>query len=260
MDLLLVAVVALLVSTLTFFSGFGLGTLLLPAFALFMPVEWAVASTAVVHFANNVFKLALVGRHAEKKLLLMFVLPAAAFSFLGAALLVSISGLEPIHVYRLGEREYAITIIKLVVAVMMVLFVLFELAPGMNKISFPASLIPLGGALSGFAGGLSGHQGALRTAVLMRLGLSKEAFIGTGVVCAVAVDLVRLIVYGVSFFRVPLDGSASAGGFILAGTIAAFAGTLIGNRLLKKITLTSLHIFIGIMILFFAVAMGAGFI
>lgn len=44
---------ALVVSGLTLFSGFGLGTLLMPAFAVFFPVEVAVAATAVVHLATN---------------------------------------------------------------------------------------------------------------------------------------------------------------------------------------------------------------
>jgi len=38
-----VMTVAFIASGLTFFSGFGLGTLLLPAFALFFPAEHAVA-------------------------------------------------------------------------------------------------------------------------------------------------------------------------------------------------------------------------
>jgi uncharacterized membrane protein YfcA len=58
---LLVFAMAFLASGLTFFSGFGLGTLLLPAFALFFPIEQAVALTAVVHFLNGLFKLGLVG-------------------------------------------------------------------------------------------------------------------------------------------------------------------------------------------------------
>jgi hypothetical protein len=61
-----VAVVSFGAALLTLFSGFGLGTLLLPVFALFLPVEIAVAATAVVHLANNLFKLALVGRHADR--------------------------------------------------------------------------------------------------------------------------------------------------------------------------------------------------
>ena len=78
MTLLFICLVAFLASVLTFFSGFGLGTLLLPAFALFFPVEQAVALTGVVHFLNGLFKLGLVGRHTNKDVLIRFGLPAFA--------------------------------------------------------------------------------------------------------------------------------------------------------------------------------------
>ena len=42
MSYVLVCLVALVASTLTLFSGFGLGTLLLPAFALVLPVVLTV--------------------------------------------------------------------------------------------------------------------------------------------------------------------------------------------------------------------------
>jgi uncharacterized protein len=61
----LVAGVAVFVAGLTLFPGFGLGTLLMPTFALFLPLAVAIAATAVVHFANNLFKLVLVGRKAS---------------------------------------------------------------------------------------------------------------------------------------------------------------------------------------------------
>ena len=50
------SLVALLASGLTFFSGFGLGTLLTPVFALFFPIEIAITITSIVHFLNNLFK------------------------------------------------------------------------------------------------------------------------------------------------------------------------------------------------------------
>ena len=59
MEYLIVSLAAILVATLTLFSGFGLGTLLMPVFALFFPLETAVAATALVHLANGLFKLAL---------------------------------------------------------------------------------------------------------------------------------------------------------------------------------------------------------
>ena len=65
MEYAVICTVAIVVSALTLFSGFGLGTLLMPAFALFFPINVAVAATAVVHLVNNLFKLLLVGKHAE---------------------------------------------------------------------------------------------------------------------------------------------------------------------------------------------------
>ncbi len=75
--------VAIVVSALTLFSGFGLGTLLMPAFALFFPIRIAVAATAVVHLANNLFKVLLVGKNADKKTVIKFALPAAAVCCIG---------------------------------------------------------------------------------------------------------------------------------------------------------------------------------
>jgi len=47
MELVLIGLAALLTSGLTLFSGFGLGTILMPVFALFFPLPLAIAATAV---------------------------------------------------------------------------------------------------------------------------------------------------------------------------------------------------------------------
>ncbi len=111
-----------------------------------------------------------------------------------------------------------------------------ELSPYSDKLTFDARFIPLGGALSGFFGGLSGLQGALRTAFLSRAGLEKEAFIGTMVVSAVVVDTSRLLIYGITFFSRDFDVLKSQGsvGLVIAGTLCAFYGAFIGSRLMKK--------------------------
>lgn len=53
MELLVVCIAALLGSTLTLFSGFGLGTLLMPVVALFFPLDLAIAMTGMVHLASE---------------------------------------------------------------------------------------------------------------------------------------------------------------------------------------------------------------
>lgn len=83
MDIILISLVAFLVSILTFFSGFGLGTILTPVFMVFFPVDLAIALTGVVHFFNNVFKLFLVGKHADRAVLLRFGIPAIIAAFFG---------------------------------------------------------------------------------------------------------------------------------------------------------------------------------
>jgi uncharacterized membrane protein YfcA len=55
MTVVLIALAAFLASLLTFFSGFGLGTLLLAVMTLYFPVEAAVALTAIVHFSKIIY-------------------------------------------------------------------------------------------------------------------------------------------------------------------------------------------------------------
>jgi hypothetical protein len=84
---LVIGATALVVSGVTLFLGFGLGTILMPAFALFFPLTVAIAATAVVHPVNNLFKLVLVGRQADWPFLARFALPAEMAAIAGAWLL-----------------------------------------------------------------------------------------------------------------------------------------------------------------------------
>ncbi len=259
---IIISAAALSVAALTFFSGFGLGTLLMPVFAIFFPLELAVAATAAVHLANNIFKAALIGKNANLRIVAKFALPAAAFAALGALILGYVSEVEPIIEYQLGSRLCSVTVVKLVISPLIFIFALLELAPGLKDFSLDPRFVPVGGILSGFFGGLSGHQGALRTMFLIRLGLTKEAFIGTVVLSAVIVDIFRIAVYGVTFVSKDLSLLAMENSidFIIAGTAAAFIGSFIGSRLLKKVTMHSLQTIVGIMLFLLAIALGLGII
>jgi hypothetical protein len=262
MNYLVVCLTALLAALLTLFSGFGLGSLLLPAFALYFPLEVAVGATAVVHLLNNLFKLSLVGKFAVWKIVLRFGIPAILAALAGAWLLTRLSGQDPLHDYKLGSRVFKVTSIGLVMGLLIIGFAVLDLLPFLNRLQFSARLLPLGGLLSGFFGGLSGHQGALRSAFLAKCGLSKEAFIGTGVVCAVLVDLIRLGVYflgarGKQFSALRDDSSLH---LLLAATLAAFLGSFIGARLMKKATLKTVQRLVGILLFFLGGAIAAGLV
>lgn len=260
---LVIITVALLVSGLTLFSGFGLGTFLMPAFALFFPVEVAIAATAVVHLANNLFKVALMGRKAAWNVVARFAAPAAIAAVAGSLVLTYLSDLPALLPYTVGQSTLVITPVKLVIGGLIAVFALLELIPALEKkIQFRPEHLPLGGALSGFFGGLSGNQGALRSAVLIHSGLNKEAFIATGVVCAVVVDCFRLVVYGVSFYSGHFDVLVTSGGVkvVIAATAAAFAGAYIGARLMKKVTMKAVHWIVGLMLLLIAGGLMVGLI
>jgi len=255
MEYFVVCIVAVIVSGLTLFSGFGLGTVLMPAFSLFFPVPVAVAATAVVHLANNLFKAALVGRKADWPVVVKFALPGAAAAMLGAVLLNLFASMPPVITYRLGVKVHEVALVNLVIGVLIVGFSFLDLLPRFEKLAFDRKYLPLGGLLSGFFGGLSGLQGALRSAFLIKAGLEKEAFIGTSTISAVIVDLARLLVYGLSFYTATFARIAPGlGALILAATLAAFMGAFIGTRLMKKVTLRTVQIIVGIML----VVVGAG--
>jgi uncharacterized membrane protein YfcA len=250
-----IGIVSFLASTLTFFSGFGLGTILLPVFALFTPPGIAVAMTAIVHLANNIGKLALVGRHADRSVSIRFGVPAIILAFVGASALVWISGLSSLFEYDLMGRTCVVTPIKLVIAPLMAVFAVLELLGGRDGMSLDRRYLPLGGALSGFFGGLSGHQGALRSVFLLRCGLTKESFIATGVVVACVVDVVRLVVYG-SRLRAGLSGADPIP--LLVAVTCALLGAVAGRRLLTKITMTTVRTIVAVMLFAIAAGLGSG--
>src|SRR5438552_18911607 len=108
MDYVIICLIAFIGSGLTLFSGFGLGTLLTPVFAIFFPIELAIGMTAIVHFLNNVFKLFLLGKYAHKKIVLKFGIPSLIAAFIGAWILTKISGLSSLYDYSINEKVFHI--------------------------------------------------------------------------------------------------------------------------------------------------------
>jgi uncharacterized membrane protein YfcA len=237
MSVWLISAVALLASGLTFFSGFGLGTLLLPAFALFVPVEQAVALTAVVHFLNSVYKVVLVGRFIDTKTVLRFGLPAILAAIAGA--------------WVLG----VVTPVKLAIGLLLIAFALLELIPATSSLSFAPRWLPVGGLLSGFFGGLSGMQGALRSAFLIRAGLSKEAFVATAAAIACLVDLSRMSIYAT---RLSAVADSLHLPLLLAAIIAALTGATLGRLFLHKVKLVAVQQIVAVMMLVIAGCLVSG--
>lgn len=255
MEIIVVSIAALFASALTLFSGFGLGTLLMPVVAIFFPVEIAIAITAMVHLANNVFKVVLLGRAASRSVLLSFGIPAIIFAFLGALVLGWLVGVPPLFEYTAFGNQLQVSPVKLVIGGLILTFVLLELSPGSSFIATDKKYLPFGGVMSGFFGGLSGLQGAFRSMFLLKAGLSKEEFVATGVVLAVMVDMSRMLIY--SWDMVEQHRSVEWP-LVIAASVSAFVGAYFSSRLLTKITIHFIQVVVSVLLVVVSVGLVSG--
>jgi uncharacterized membrane protein YfcA len=233
--LAVIGLVAFLASALTLYSGFGLGTILLAAFSIFFPVPVAVGATAVVHLLNNLLKGALLGRSADWRIVARFGLPAIPAAVAGAWLLTYLGGTSRLYEWSMGGAAYGPTGAGFTIGALMIGFAALELQPWFQRLSAPPRMMPVGGVVTGFVGGLTGQQGAFRSMFLMRCNLEPGRFIATGVLIAVLVDMSRIPIYAATIGKGGLEGADWR--LIAFATLCAFAGAFIGARYLTKATI-----------------------
>ncbi len=260
MSFFVIPITALVASLLTFFSGFGLGTILLPVFAMYYDAPIAVGLTAIVHFSNNIFKMGLVYKNINWNVFLKFGIPSLIAAFLGALALTYLFA-KPIILFQyyltITGLVHSVTLFNVIVGLLIIIFSLFEIVPYLKNLSFDENKLTIGGLLSGFFGGLSGHQGALRSAFLVRLNLPKESYVATGTAIACVVDIARMSIYAFTFNFTTIKQNYS---IIIIAVLAAFVGALIGNKLLKKTTLSFLKWFVTVFMILIALLMMLGII
>ena len=225
-----IVVVCLIGSFATFFSGFGLGTILLPVFSLYFPIELAVLATAIVHFANNVFKMSLMSKHLDFSLFKRFGVPALIGAILGASLLLWVGHAGIFYSSPIWEGK-DISYVSFFIGLLMLIFVVFEWKPIRFTVSNSRYFLPLGGLLSGFFGGFSGHQGALRSAFLSKVTIDKQLFVATSVLISLCIDVSRISIYSSVTDWKELNFS-----FLFLGAISAFIGSKLGKRYLNKVS------------------------
>jgi hypothetical protein len=117
----------------------------------------------------------------------------------------------------------------------------------------PPALLAFRRRLERILRGPSGQQGALRSAFLLRAGLSKQAFIGTGVALACLVDLTRIPLYIRHF-----STAGSNAGLLTAAVLSAWIGAFFGGRLFPKATYRTVQIIVSALLLVLAVLIGTG--
>jgi hypothetical protein len=253
---LLLIIVSFGASWLTFFSGFGLGTLLTPVFYLILgDLTLAITATAIVHLSNNIFKFGLMQKNVNWQIVIPFGLAAIPAAILGAYLISHFTDIT-LFQFNIFGSMHSVKMINLIFGLVLIVFALIELVKKWS-IAFSKQSLLLGGLISGFFGGLSGHQGALRTAFLVKYKLEKKAFIATGIVIALVIDFVRIPVY---FRETNLRELQAEWPIIALSILSAVFGAIIGKLVLKKVEFDLLTIFISLGMIIFGLALALGFL
>lgn len=195
--------------------GFGIGTILTPLMALKTGVKVAVAAATIPHFIGTALRFLMLRRHLDRAMLKSFGLMSAAGGLAGA-LLHDVAG-NVLLTALLGG--------------LMILAGGAGLAGLTGRLRIRGAAAWAAGAFSGLLGGLVGEQGEIRSAAMLGLGLSKEAFVATATAVALMVDGARLPVYLATEGREivaiwPLPAAA---------TVGVIVGTLVGERVLRRI-------------------------
>lgn len=253
MEYIIIAVCSFLASLVTFYSGFGLGTILMPIVAIFFPLPVAIGLTAVVHLLHNVLRTGLLWKAIDWKVVLRFGIPALFAAIPGALALQGLSRIAPIQNYSIFSIRGEISILHICIGLLLILFATMEMFP--NK--YRVKNLFFGGMLSGFFGGLSGNQGAIRSAFLIQADLGKESFIGTNAAISVVVDIVRLVIYSLSFGQLLLHLDASLLGAAIGG---ALAGICLGMIMLRRVTLAFIQKVIIVLLYFLGILLAAGIV
>jgi len=206
---------AVLAASIAALAGFGIGSLLTPAFGIVVDTRVAVAAVSVPHAIGTLVRFWALRRHVDRSVLCRFGI-ASAVGGLGGALLHSAADLPWLTV-TFGA---------------LLLFVAATELSGLSRrMRFAGAVAWVAGVGSGFFGGLVGNQGGIRSAALLGFDLDKRAFIATATAVGLIVDAARVPVYvaGQSHDLARLWAA------IAVAAVGVVVGTLFGGRVLTRL-------------------------
>ena len=211
---ILAMLVCVVAAALTVPAGFGLATMMTPVFLVWFDPHQAIAGVAIVHGAHNLIKSRMLREYIDRDALKRFGWALLIGALVGA-LLQSFIPSDPL---------------LLLVGVALIVLPLLKISESWSSIRLPEAEDRLGGFGSGFLGGLTGHQGALRAMFLKERLPDKSAYAATAAVLALVVDLTRIPIYLVNDASVLSTNTWLMVGFVLS----ALVGAQLGKRWLER--------------------------
>jgi len=213
--IVLFILLALIAEILGTIGGFGSSLFFIPIAGYFLDFHSVLGITALFHVSSNLFKIALFRKGIDKKLILYLGIPAVIFVILGAYFSNKIQS---------EYLEIGLAIFLIATSLVFLIFKTFAIQPSIKN-----SII--GGILSGGIAGLLGTGGAIRGITLSAFNLTPAVFIATSAIIDLGVDASRSVVY-------ILNGYVHQHDLYLIPFLigASFLGTLIGKKILTKVS------------------------
>jgi hypothetical protein len=235
--LALVALAGLVAAGIAAVTGFGIGSVLTPVFALQTGTKLAVAAVSVPHLVGTAQRFWLLRRHVDRRVLLGFGVASALGGLAGALA----------HVW-VSSRALAV-----VFGVLVALAGVSELTGWMRRVRWGRRAAWAAGAVSGALGGMVGNQGGIRTAALLGFDVPKEAFVATATAIGLFVDAARMPVYLATEWR----DIVRIWPLVLTATAAVVIGTALGTRVLGRLPQSGFRRVIGVLLVVLGVYMAA---
>ncbi len=212
--LLLSMAVTLIAAALTVPAGFGLATMLTPVVLFWLPPHEAIAVVAIIHGAHNAWKLKLLKSNIDYTAIKRYGWALILGAVIGAFL----------HSYIPSDP------LLLLVGVALIILPILSVTERWTNFRLPESEDRIGGFGSGFFGGLTGHQGALRAMFLQKRLPDKVSYAATASLLALAVDLTRIPIY------LAFEGRTIVDEYVLisALVLSAIVGVNLGKIWLTK--------------------------
>jgi uncharacterized protein len=223
-------IAAVVAGAIAAIAGFGIGSVLTPVLSIQFDVRLAIALVSLPHLAGTFVRFLLVRTHIDREVLLGFGAASAIGGLTGAALQAVV-------------QSAALAIIFGLLLVFAGGGSLTGFAQRMRFSGRRSALI--GGALSGLLGGLVGNQGGVRAAALLGFDVEREAFVATATAVALIVDGARIPVY----LATQGTGLAMQWPLISLLAIGAVAGTLLGERTLRRMNEAIFRRVVGVLLL-----------
>jgi uncharacterized membrane protein YfcA len=210
----LVTIAAIIAGGIASIAGFGIGSILTPLLAIHVGTKLAVAAVSVPHLIATALRFALIRRHVDKRALLSFGITSALGGLAGALL----------------HTRFSSTVLSYILGALLVFAGIMGITDLSQQLRFEGAAAWIAGALSGVFGGLVGNQGGIRSAAMLGMRVSKESFVATATAIALLVDGARMPVYALMQGRQVLE----IWPVVLLATVGVVAGTIAGERLLRR--------------------------